>query len=53
MRVHDDGHSGADPALGSGLMGLKDWVEAPGGMVVIHSPVGAGTRLDADMPLAA
>ena len=53
LRVLDDGRGGADPALGSGLMGLKDRVEALGGMVVLRSPVGAGTRLDADLPLAA
>ena len=53
LRVLDDGHGGADPALGSGLMGLKDRVEALGGNVVIHSPIGAGTSLDADLPLAA
>jgi signal transduction histidine kinase len=53
LRVFDDGHGGADPALGSGMMGLKDRVEALGGMVVIRSPVGAGTSLDAELPLAA
>lgn len=53
LRVLDDGHGGADPALGSGLVGLQDRVEALGGMVVIDSPVGAGTSLDADLPLAA
>jgi signal transduction histidine kinase len=53
LRVRDDGDGGADPALGSGLMGLKDRVEALGGTIAIRSPVGAGTRLDADLPLAA
>ena len=53
LRVHDDGDGGADPALGSGLMGLKDRVEALGGTIAIHSPAGAGTSLEADLPLAA
>ena len=53
LRVRDDGDGGADPALGSGLLGLKDRVEALGGAIAIHSPAGAGTRLDADLPLAA
>jgi signal transduction histidine kinase len=51
LRVRDDGDGGADPALGSGLMGLKDRVEALGGAIAIHSPTGAGTRLDAHLPL--
>jgi len=53
LRVRDNGDGGADPALGSGLMGLKDRVEALGGTIAIHSPAGAGTRLDAHLPLAA
>jgi signal transduction histidine kinase len=53
LHVLDDGDGGADPALGSGLMGLKDRVEAIGGTIAIHSPAGAGTSLDADLPLAA
>lgn len=53
LRVRDDGDGGADPALGSGLMGLKDRVEALGGTIAVRSPAGVGTRLDADLPLAA
>jgi signal transduction histidine kinase len=53
LQVRDDGDGGADPALGSGLMGLKDRVEALGGTIAIHSPAGAGTSLDADLPLSA
>ena len=53
LRVADDGDGGADPALGSGLMGLKDRVEALGGTIAVSSPVGEGTCLDADLPLAA
>jgi len=53
LRVCDDGDGGADPALGSGLMGLRDRVEALGGTIAIHSPVGAGTSLYADLPFDA
>jgi signal transduction histidine kinase len=53
LQVHDDGDGGADPSLGSGLVGLKDRVEALGGTIAISSPAGAGTSLDAGLPLAA
>jgi signal transduction histidine kinase len=53
LHVLDDGDGGADPALGSGLMGLKDRVEALGGRFAVISQAGAGTSLDADLPLAA
>jgi signal transduction histidine kinase len=49
--VADDGRGGADPAQGSGLRGLTDRVEALGGRLRIDSPVGAGTRLAAELPL--
>jgi signal transduction histidine kinase len=52
LRVRDDGDGGADPARGSGLVGLKDRVEALGGTFTIHSPAGAGTSLHAELPLA-
>ena len=48
--VSDDGAGGADPAGGSGLRGLADRVEALGGRLTIDSPLGAGTRLRADIP---
>lgn len=53
LHVSDNGDGGADPALGSGLMGLKDRVEALGGTISISSSAGAGTSLDADLPIAA
>jgi signal transduction histidine kinase len=34
-------------------MGLKDRVEALGGRIAVSSAVGAGTILDADLPIAA
>jgi len=52
LHVRDDGDGGADPARGSGLVGLKDRVEALGGTFTIDSPAGAGTFLHAELPLA-
>jgi signal transduction histidine kinase len=40
---------GADPTRGSGLVGLKDRVEALGGRFTVQSPVGGGTRLAATL----
>jgi signal transduction histidine kinase len=50
--IRDDGTGGADPDRGSGLVGLKDRVEALGGAITIHSPPGAGTSRHARLPLA-
>jgi signal transduction histidine kinase len=49
--VRDDGVGGADPARGSGLVGLKDRIEAFGGTLTLDSPTGAGTTLTAQLPL--
>jgi signal transduction histidine kinase len=49
--VADDGRGGADPAGGSGLRGLADRVEALGGTLSVSSRRGAGTRLEAELPL--
>ncbi|MDQ1681554.1 MAG: hypothetical protein QOH99_95, partial [Frankiaceae bacterium] len=53
IRVRDDGIGGADVAGGSGLVGLKDRVEALGGRLALHSPIGAGTVLEIALPLDA
>ena len=42
---------GADPARGSGLIGLHDRVGAIGGTVVNQSPAGAGTTVLVFLPL--
>jgi signal transduction histidine kinase len=52
LSVSDDGDGGADPARGSGLVGLKDRVEALGGTISVKSPLGAGTSVDVELPLA-
>jgi signal transduction histidine kinase len=51
LSVLDDGVGGADPARGSGLVGLTDRVQALGGSIRIHSPAGAGTHITVDLPL--
>ncbi len=52
VEVADDGIGGADPALGSGLRGLADRVEALDGQLEVESSVGAGTTVRAVIPLA-
>jgi signal transduction histidine kinase len=52
LRIRDDGVGGADSARGSGLIGLKDRVEAVGGQLDIASIAGCGTSLSATIPLA-
>jgi signal transduction histidine kinase len=49
--VRDDGCGGADFSRGSGLMALKDRVEAFGGQISLRSPQGAGTALEITLPL--
>jgi signal transduction histidine kinase len=51
VTVRDDGLGGADPARGSGLLGLKDRAEAIGGTISLRSPHGAGTSLQVELPL--
>ena len=53
LAVRDDGGGGADFARGTGLVGLKDRVEAIGGRIILDSPDGAGTSLRAELPLTA
>jgi signal transduction histidine kinase len=44
--ARDDGIGGADPARGSGLVGLRDRVEALGGTISVWSPKGEGTAIE-------
>ncbi|MDG6106736.1 AAA family ATPase [Dactylosporangium aurantiacum] len=53
VTVHDDGVGGADFTRGTGLLGLKDRAAALGGRITLHSPRGAGTDLDVELPLTA
>ena len=50
VSVSDDGGGGADWDRGTGLAGLRDRVEAAGGVLEVHSPAGGGTRLVAILP---
>jgi signal transduction histidine kinase len=49
--IRDDGVGGADPGQGSGLVGLRDRIEALGGTLEIASPAGSGTTLRIKIPL--
>ena len=49
--VRDDGRGGADFGRGSGLLGLKDRVEALGGWISLQSAAGAGTIMQIALPL--
>jgi signal transduction histidine kinase len=49
--VRDDGIGGADPTRGSGLVGLRDRIEALGGTISIRSPKGDGTAVEVALPL--
>jgi signal transduction histidine kinase len=51
LTVRDDGIGGADPARGTGLVGLKDRVAAIGGTLIVRSRPGDGTTLLADLPV--
>ena len=50
LSIRDDGVGGADPARGSGLVGLQDRVKAMGGTILVESPVGAGTAVLVSLP---
>jgi signal transduction histidine kinase len=52
VRVRDDGRGGADLRGGSGLLGLKDRAEALGGRLMVLSAPGAGTSVQAELPLS-
>jgi signal transduction histidine kinase len=51
VSIRDDGVGGADPAGGSGLIGLSDRVHALDGSIEIDSRRGTGTAIVADLPL--
>ena len=51
LRVRDDGSGGPIHPGETGLVGLKDRVDALGGTITVHSPVGAGTSLHAEFPI--
>ncbi|CAN5240889.1 hypothetical protein BH11ACT6_BH11ACT6_32300 [soil metagenome] len=52
LAMTDDGIGGAQAARGSGLIGLKDRINALAGELTVHSPPGGGTTLTVAIPLA-
>jgi signal transduction histidine kinase len=51
LTIRDDGIGGADPTRGSGLVGLKDRVEALGGTITVAGRSGQGTSVVARIPI--
>jgi signal transduction histidine kinase len=52
VSVQDDGVGGADFSGGSGLVGLKDRVEALGGRIRVDSARDRGTTVEVELPLS-
>jgi signal transduction histidine kinase len=52
VEIGDNGVGGADDSKGSGLRGLADRVAAVGGRFTIDSPIGQGTLVVAEIPIA-
>jgi signal transduction histidine kinase len=50
IRVSDDGRGGAALGGGSGLVGIKDRIEALGGRFSVHTVPDGGTTLHAELP---
>jgi hypothetical protein len=53
LGIRDDGVGGADPTRGSGLIGLRDRVEAIRGSLQVDSRPGHGTSLQVTLPVDA
>ncbi len=53
VEVADDGVGGADERHGLGIQGLRDRVEAIGGVLTVDRPPGGGTRVAATIPATA
>jgi signal transduction histidine kinase len=51
LHIEDDGVGGARLGRGSGLLGIKDRVEALGGEIALRSEPAAGTSLAVELPL--
>ncbi len=51
LDVRDDGIGGAQPGRGSGLIGLRDRVEALSGNLEVTSSPGSGTTLRVTLPV--
>jgi signal transduction histidine kinase len=51
LSIRDDGIGGADPTRGTGLIGLRDRVQAVGGSIDVSSRAGEGTHIAVQLPL--
>ena len=51
LSISDDGVGGADPSAGSGLIGLRDRVQALYGTIEFSSRPGEGTAIAVDLPM--
>jgi signal transduction histidine kinase len=51
IHVRDNGVGGAEFGRGSGLVGLRDRVEALGGRIALQSEPGLGTSLSVELPI--
>ena len=51
LSIRDDGVGGADLKHGSGLIGLRDRVQALGGTIEVSSHPGEGTSIVVELPL--
>ena len=51
VQIRDDGVGGADPSSGTGLLGLRDRVDALDGQLEVHSPPGGGTTIAVEIPV--
>ncbi|MEU1934973.1 sensor histidine kinase [Streptomyces coeruleorubidus] len=52
LDIEDNGSGDADPARGTGLVGLADRIAAAGGRMLLSSPPGGPTLLRAEIPCA-
>jgi signal transduction histidine kinase len=52
VSVVDDGRGGVDPALGTGLRGLRQRVGSVDGTLQVTSPAGGPTSIEAVLPCA-
>jgi signal transduction histidine kinase len=50
--IADDGIGGAQPSIGTGLIGLGDRIDALGGRFALDSPTGKGTRVSIALPVS-
>lgn len=50
IEIHDNGRGGADPSVGTGLIGLADRLAVQGGRLKVSSPAGGPTLLRAEVP---